>query len=375
MDERILTPAEADERIISPDRFVPDDQAFVDVRLPDSAGKDNYSMIGPGVSQNPDGHINLPEPHGFNVGAAGVPAGGINNQHMHFTAEVFASVAAQWEFRVGLDCEQTLIAPPGSVISIPTWIFRGFRNLSDDYAMLYAVLGGDDTGGIIWSPKVLQQAALTGLYLRLDNTLLDTTAGDELDGAPLAAPMSEEDLAGLRTYTDTELRARLVTQEDLTWSDRALLDSVLPGHSSQLAPVLGWGMTMDRDHVPPMVNPHTFSIEWLKVPSGNRVGAHRHDETQVLMAVEGEWEVAFNRGADSVERRIGPETLVSVPPGVWRSLRPADGEGLMLVVNGGDSRNLLEWDPQIAERARAAGWAVDAGGYLAPERVLLRQAQ
>jgi len=375
MNERILTPAEADDRIIPPDRFVPDDQAFVDVRLPDSAGKDNYAMIGPGVSQNPDQHINLPEPHGFNVGAAGVPAGGVNNQHLHFTAEVFVSVAAQWEFRVGLDSGQTLIAPPGSVISIPTWIFRGFRNLSDDYAMLYAVLGGDDTGGIIWSPKVLQQAALTGLYLRLDNTLLDTTAGDELNGAPLAAPMSEEDMAGLRTYTDAELRGRLVTQEDLEWSERALLDSVLPGHSAQLAPVLGWGMTMDRDHVPPMVNPHTFSIEWLWAPSGNRVGAHRHDETQVLMAVKGEWEVLFNRGANLVERRIGPETLVSVPPGVWRSLRSVGGEGLMLVVNGGDSRNLLEWEPQIAEQARAAGWAVDAGGYIAPERVLLRQAK
>lgn len=375
MNERILTPAQADARIITPAQMAADDEAFVDVRLPDSAGKDNYAIIGPGVSQNPDQHINLTEKHGFNVGAAGVPAGAVNNQHLHFTAEVFVSTNAEWEFRIGLDCEQTLLVPPGSVISIPTWIFRGFRNLSDDYAMLYAVLGGDDTGGIIWSPKVLQQAALTGLYLRMDNTLLDTTAGDELDGAPLVAPMSEEDMSGLRTYTDAELRARLVTQEDLEWSDRALLDSVLPGHSSRLAPVLGWGMTMDRDHVPPIINPHTFSIEWLKVPAGNRVGAHRHADAQVLMAVEGEWEITFNRGEDAVRRRIGPQTLASVPPGVWRSLEAAEGDGLMLVVNGGDSRNLLEWDAEIAAAARRDGWAVDAGGYVAPERVLLRQAQ
>ena len=134
-------------------------------------------------------------------------------------------------------------------------------------------------------------------------------------------------------------------------------------------------MTMDRDHVPPIINPHTFSIEWLKVPAGNRVGAHRHGDAQVLMAVEGEWIIAFNRGEAAVRRRISPHTLVSVPPGAWRSLEAAGGEGLMLVVNGGDSRNLLEWDPEITEAARREGWAVDAGGYAAPERVLLRQAQ
>lgn len=377
MSDRVLTGAEFDERIIPPSEFRADDEAFVDVRLPGSAGKRNYAMIGPGVSQNPDQHINLREAHGFNVGAAGIPAGGINNQHLHFTAEVFVSTVHEWEVRVGVDEDQTFIMPPLSIVSVPTWIFRGFRNLSDDDGMLYAVLGGDDTGGIIWSPKVLRQAAHTGLYLRADNTLLDTTKGDVLDdGTDLVGPMSEADIANLRVYTDDELRARMMTQDDLEWSARALLDSVLPGHASAMAPVLGWGMTEDRDQAASIVNPHTFSIEWLRVPAGNSVSTHRHGDTQVLMTMQGEWEITVNIDAAAETRTVENESFVSIPPNVWRSMRNVgDTDALLLVVNGGDWRTRIEWDPAVALQAAAAGWEIDAGGYIAASRILSRQAQ
>ncbi|MFV1962458.1 MAG: cupin domain-containing protein, partial [Acidimicrobiia bacterium] len=247
----------------------------------------------------------------------------------------------------------------------------------DEDGILYAVLGGDDTGGIVWSPKVLQQAALTGLYLRADNTLLDTEARDEItDDSKLIGPMSEKDIAELRLYTDVELRGRMVTQDDLVWSDRALLDSVLPGHASELAPVIGWGMTMDRNHVPPITNPHTFSLEWLRTPAGNAVGFHRHHDTQVLMSVEGEWQITFNRGDDQITPTISTETFVSIPRGVWRSFaNVGEADALMLVVNGTDNRNLIGWDDSIVSAAEAAGWAVDASGYLAAGRVLTRQAR
>ena len=39
------------------------------------------------------------------------------------------------------------------------------------------VLGGDDTGGIIWAPEVLRRARDTGLYLGRDNQLIDGPAG------------------------------------------------------------------------------------------------------------------------------------------------------------------------------------------------------
>ena len=157
-----LDAAEFARRIIEPGAFVADRSAFVDVRLPRSAGKASYSLIGPGVSQNPDQVVNLPEAHGFHVGAASMGHGVVNNQHMHFTAEVFICARGSWRMRIGEHGQQTLDISEGTVFSVPTWVFRGFENTGPDDGWLYAVLGGDETGGIVWAPDVLAAAAETG---------------------------------------------------------------------------------------------------------------------------------------------------------------------------------------------------------------------
>lgn len=373
MTDVVVTEDEMDRRVILPGAFVADTQAFIDVRLPDSQGKSNYSMIGPGVSQNPNQHINLREPHGFNVGAAGMPAGTVNNQHLHYTAEVFVSLGGQWEFRVGVDLEQTFSVDGRFVLSMPTWIYRGFRNVGVDDRLLYAVLGGDDTGGIQWSPRVLREAAETGLHLRTDNTLLDTTVGDVIDDSvDLVPPMAETDLANLRHYSDGELLARLVKEEDLQWSNRSLLDSMLDGHESSLAPVIGYGMTMDRNHEPPIHNPHTFTLEWLRVPPGNEVGRHRHGGSQVIVAVTDGWTVTFNDDQDAIERTLTEGAIVSVPQHAWRRFRNhGTSDAHLLIVNSGDTRTWLDWSSEVREAANEAGFTVDAGGYLASKHLVL----
>ena len=47
------------------------------------------------------------------------------------------------------------------MISVPTWIFRGFTNEGPDDGILLTVLGQDVTGGIIWGPSVLKEAEST----------------------------------------------------------------------------------------------------------------------------------------------------------------------------------------------------------------------
>ena len=166
-------------RVISPDEFHADTEAFVDVRLPRSQGKASYSMIGPGVSQNAGQKINLVEPHGFNIGAASMPHGVVNNPHLHFTAEVFLCTRGSFEMAVGRHGEQKLVMNAGDVFAVPTWVFRGFTNIGDDDGWVFTVLGGDDGGGIIWAPSVLREAAETGLYLNADydvHTLYDAAS-------------------------------------------------------------------------------------------------------------------------------------------------------------------------------------------------------
>ncbi len=358
------------ERIIEPADFVADTEAFVDVRIPRSKGKASYSFIGPGVSQNSDQLINLVEPHGFQVGAASMPSGVVNNPHLHFTAEVFICTRGSFRLHVGEHGDQAIDVEPGTVFSAPTWVFRGFENTGPDDSWLFVVLGGDDTGGIIWAPEILAEAAETGLHLDRSNAVLDANAGDDVSDA--IRPFTAEQLATVDHYSDEQLAARTVTAEDLVWSDRALLSSVVGDHRTRLAPVIGNGMTQDRSQRSPVPEPHTFSLEWLEVAPGSSTGSHRHDDTQALLLVEGTWRIELGDGSGA-PAVASPATgsVVSIPPGLWRNLaNTGDTPARAVVVCGSDAPTRIEWDPTIVAAAATAGWAIDAGGSIAPAHLL-----
>jgi len=377
-----VSAAELERRTILRSDWVPCNAAFIDCRTPGSERKQNYSFIGVGVSQNPDQYVNLEENHGFNLGAAGMPNGVTNNLHMHFTAEVFINFGGEFAIRWGAAGEQGgYLSTDGDVISVPSWIFRGFTNVGPDDAILLTVLGHDVTGGIIWGPTVLQEAASYGLYLSADNRLIDTAAGDPLPAdADLIKPMRQVDIDALSPYAPAEMRARITQNGDRVWLARPFLCSTLPGGGAELALVIGYGLSEDRRATPRLHEPHHFNLGWLRARVGQGLLAHRHFETQVLVAKAGRWRVTLNRGADQRSVELGPQDTLSVPPGSWRAVELLDaaagraatpGFGELLVVNGGDGRVRLEWDEGVVEQARESGWVIDPNGYLAPASVLV----
>lgn len=371
----VLGPSEFARRVIEPGDFVPDRSAFVDVRLPRSAGKASYSLIGPGVSQNPGQVVNLSEAHGFHLGAASMGHGVINNQHMHFTAEVFICTRGLWRMRIGEHGEQTLDITPGTVFSVPTWVFRGFENIGSDDGWLFAVLGGDETGGIVWSPDVLRAAAETGLFLGADGAIIDTTEGGSTNGC--VEPLDPTLLSSLDSYSDDQLAERRVRFEDLRWSRHALLSSVAresrSGAGVELAPVIGYGVSEDRHHVPPIALPHGFSIEWLRAAPGAGFGLHRLARHQALILIEGAWEVSVNRGPSKLTAHPEEGSVVSMPPGVWRDLLNAgESEACALIVSNTQQRPRVLWDEALVESAAGNGWTRDAAGYLAPASLVAR---
>lgn len=352
--------------------YVSCNQAFIDCRTPGSDAKENYSIIGPGVTQSAQQVVNLREPHGFNIGAAAMPNGVVNNLHLHFTAEVFLNWRGTWRMRWGVDgTEGEFTCEEGDIVSVPTWIFRGFTNIGPDDGWLFTVLGFDSTGGIIWGPSVLREAEGHGLYLTVDNELLDTVAGDVVpDPSELVPPMQQSEIDALATWSQEQMLQRVVRQGDLRWSRRPFLSSELPGGGAELATVIGYGMTEDRDQVPPIHYPHNFNVAWLRATVGEGMLTHRHQHTQVLIGYRGRWLVTLGEGERQVSTYLDPYDTISVPVGAWRRFTAIDDDAQMLVANEGDGRVRLEWPAESVRHAVDKGYATDAAGYVAPWNVV-----
>lgn len=370
--EVVVTEEELAYRTILRQDLKEDRAAFLDTKIPGSEAKINYPLIGPGVSENAEQVIPVIEPHGFNLGGAVMPAGVVNNLHLHFTAEVFVCFAGQWQFRWGVDgTDGEALVADGDVISIPTWIFRGFTSLTDD-AWLYTALGRDESGGLIWAPSVIEQAARYGMHLSADNKIIETEPGAVPDGVELVQPLDADQLAALRVYSAEEMRQRLAKPADLVWHDQPFLDSTLPGGGAELALVVGYGLTEDRFQQPRLSDPHGLSLAWLRAQPGSGMRTHRIEESQALLVKSGRLRVTLNRH-EPVATEIGPYDVLSVPPGAWRSFEAVGNEPVQFVVlSEGDGRVYIEWAAEVVAEARAKDVALDPNGYLAPAGLLNR---
>ena len=196
------------DRLVRYGELIPCKTAFIDTHTPGSNQKENFSIIGSGVSENPDQHVHIKIPHGFNIGAAGQPPKCHNSLHSHRTAEVFFVHSGRWRFfwgRYGKAGE--VILEKGDIFNIPTGIFRGFENIGNDYGMIMAILGGDDAGGgVIWAPEVLKDAKKHGLVLSEKGKIYDTKIGQHMpSNENLMQPLTENELKKFPEYSSAEV--------------------------------------------------------------------------------------------------------------------------------------------------------------------------
>lgn len=365
-----ITQDQAQARHVSRDDYVSCTVAFIDCKKPGSHLKENYSIIGPGVTSSDEQIVNLPEKHGFNVGAAAMPNGITNNLHIHFTAEVFIVQRGEWTFRWGSKGENEVTGRAGDIVSVPTWIFRGFTNAGPDDGWLFTILGGDNTGGVIFHPDIIREAADHGLYISSENRLIDTSRGDAVPPETgRIPPMPDADVAELREVSRAEMMSRVVARADRDFRP-AFVDLALPGGGAQIAPVIGFGMTQNRNHAAPITNPHGFSAEWMRLEPGQSVGPFALAEKMVLIVHDGGLRVDYaDGGGASVD--VGAWDTYSVPEGTFRTLT-ATGDTVceVLVVISGDHRKRPVFAPEVLEAARAAGTGLDAGGFVAKTSLL-----
>jgi hypothetical protein len=185
--------------------LVPCRSAFIDAHTPGSDQKENFTIIGAGVSESPDQHVHIARTPGFNIGGAGQPAKCTNSLHSHRTAEVFIIHTGVWRFFWGVDGRRgEVVLHPGDVVSLPTHMFRGFENVTPPtaeaefpYGFMFAVLGGDDAGGgVVWAPQVIEAARDHGLVLLESGKLVDTARGETIpEGEKPKPPIGPEEVA------------------------------------------------------------------------------------------------------------------------------------------------------------------------------------
>ncbi|MEO0918533.1 MAG: cupin domain-containing protein [Pseudomonadota bacterium] len=312
------------DRIVRYGELRPCRTAFIDAHTPGSDLKENFTIIGGGVSESADQHVHINIPHGFNIGAAGQPPKCRNSLHSHRTAEVFFVLSGRWRFfwgRWGTAGE--VVLEKGDIFDIPTGVFRGFENIGDDYGMIMAILGGDDAGGgVIWAPQVIADAADHGLVLAETGKLYDTKAGARLP----------DDVKPMQPLTDAEADA-------------------FPEPSSQK--VVGgyvrryWDMVALADKAPCQVIGENAIIRdkpGFEVSLVTRASAgetrEASDFPSVLMPVTGHWRIAWDEGSTV----LAPGDTMSVPVGLAVSAIPSmTGDAAMFRIVGTDDEAGLTW--------------------------------
>ena len=317
------------ERLVRYRDLRPCTTAFIDTRTPGSTEKENFTIIGPGVAENPDQYVHIDIPHGFNIGGARQPPGCVNSQHSHETAEVFIIQSGHRAFYTGVDCgDGEVTVGPGDTISIPIHVFRGFENVGDDVGYMFAVLGGDDPGMVTWAPYVFDQAAEHGLILLEDGSLVDTSRGAKIpDSKRAMRPTSEEDVARLDRLTTERLGDCIVRRRELLG-----VPDEDPEPVREL-PIIGSAGGADGLGAGKIDWPHGFNLRLFTALPGAETALHSRREEEVILMHKGALNVSL--GDDSVE--LGPGDVLTIPVGMRRRFGNFGDERVeAYVVRGGD---------------------------------------
>ncbi len=329
-----LAPNAMDQRLVRYADLVPCRTAFLDTRTPGSTEKENFTIIGAGVSESPEQHVHITEKHGFNIGAARQPFGCVNSQHSHDTAEVFVVHSGTWRLLFGANREDgTLEIGPGDVASVPIHMFRGFEKVDQGVGFLFTVLGEDDPGKVTWAPAVFQAAQGHGLKLAKGGRLIDTAAGEaSADDVELDTGLTQEQADALATPPMEKLALCVVRAGDAIANPNSPLAApgveeaglIVPQATDdgfEPGPITGWW-------------PHGFNLRQLTLATGAYVPMHARREAEVLMVQSGTMEVSWADG----NVILGAGDTFTVPVDLDHAFRnTASVDAVVFVVRGGEN--------------------------------------
>jgi mannose-6-phosphate isomerase-like protein (cupin superfamily) len=214
---------------------------------------------------------------------------------------VFVIHTGNWRFNIGENGEDAqVLAGPGDVISLPTNMFRGFTNVGDDVGYLFAVLGGDDAGHVLWSPYVFDMAKHYGLVLLESGELIDTTAGQVVPEGTKPTPRTTVEQVA-KAYIPT-----LAEAESLVWRSDDLQET-------SVRPII--------DPEGPFDWYHGFTLARIDISPGGNLPAEIIDYPEVLFVQSGDLKLEWSAGA----LLLGKGDTITIPMGLERKLSSAKG--------------------------------------------------
>ena len=327
------------DRLVPYAQLIPCKNAFIDTRSPGSDKKENFTIIGPGVAENPDQHVHISIPHGFNIGGARQPAGCLNSQHSHLTEEVFVVHQGQWAFRTGVNADDgEIILERGDIISLPTDVFRGFENVGEGLGYLYAVLGGDDPGRVLWAPSVFELASEHGLILLENGALVDTNLGQTIPEGLQPMPVTTDaQIAEHRIVNSEQLKDIVIRRHQFAWTNSSALAQF---SGVQEAPLIGPASPSEGLEQPKLNWSHNFAVRALTLQPGAFIPSHIRREEEVIFVLEGQLQVSV--GEQSVAMTEGD--TFTTPIGSTRSFsNPGDTVTTLYITRRGDTPQAPEF--------------------------------
>ncbi|MEP5323548.1 cupin domain-containing protein [Marinobacter alexandrii] len=334
------TPEEMRQRLVRYTELRPCLNAFVDTYTPGSDKKENFTIIGPGVAEHPDQHVHIKEAHGFNIGGARQPPRCTNSQHSHETEEVFIVHSGQWAFRWGDECQDgEAVLGPGDCISIPVNVFRGFENVGEGIGYLFAVLGRDDPGHVMWAPDVFDKASEYGLVLLESGLLVDTTRGEQVPQGERPMPKTtDEQVKSHRVMSLQEmLECVMPATEQRQLAGSALTDSITGVAEYAM---IGPASAAEGTQAGKMSWNHGFQVRRLDFEPSASLPFHSREEEEVVYLHKGSLIYQWDGG--ELELREGD--VLTVPRNLMHGFTN-NGSSLVTsyVVRGGNAPAAPNW--------------------------------
>lgn len=161
---------------------------FIDSILP-GHHRMNYAVIGDTASEEREYDPAITSPHKFQIGIVNAPPGNGPGYHTHDYIEAFMPLTGEWRFYWGNDPEAPdepdgeAIIGQWDLISLPSGLWRGFENISNEDAWILGILEEHTaftSKDPYWSPEIIRQAEERGFSADDKGQLVRPVNYDEL---------------------------------------------------------------------------------------------------------------------------------------------------------------------------------------------------